>query len=132
MARKSRKSKAHRSSSDIEIDQRIGQRIRERRIVLGLNQTKLADGLGISFQQLQKYEKGFDRMGAGMLYGCAQLLDVPPEYFFEGLDSSDSGTPDETRSDEAMKLVRAYYSINDPVYRKRISRLVQALARSGS
>ncbi len=110
-----RKPKSRRSVDEIEIDQRIGRRIRERRVVLGLNQTKLADGLGIAFQQIQKYEKGHDRMGAGMLYGCAQLLDVPPEYFFEGLERSDSGTPDETRSDEAMKLARAYYSINDPV-----------------
>ncbi len=125
-----RKSRAHRSSSEIEIDRRIGQRIRERRVVLGLNQTKLAAGLGISFQQLQKYERGHSRMGVGLLYACAQLLDVPPEYFFEGPEGSDSGTPDETRSNEAMKLARAYYSINDPVYRKRIWRLVQALARS--
>ncbi len=125
-----RKPKSRRSVDEIEIDQRIGRRIRERRVVLGLNQTKLADGLGVSFQQIQKYEDGSNRMGAGMLYGCAQLLDVPPEYFFEGLERSDSGTPDVTKSDEAMKLTRAYYSINDPVYRKRIWRLVQALARS--
>ncbi len=97
---------------------------------MGLNQTQLADGLGISFQQFQKYERGLSRMGVGMLYGCAQLLDVPPEYFFEGLEHSGSRTPDKTRSDEAMKLARAYYSINDPVYRKRIWKVVQALARS--
>ncbi len=125
-----RKPKSRRSVDDIEIDRRIGRRIHERRVVLGLNQTALAARLGISFQQLQKYEDGSNRMGAGMLYGCAQLLDVPPEYFFEGLEGSNSGTPDVTKSDEAMKLVRAYYSINDPVYRKRIWRLVQALARS--
>ena len=125
-----RKPKGRRSSSEIEIDQRIGQRIRERRVVLGLNQTKLADGLGITFQALQKYEKGHTRIAAGRLYGCAQLLDVPPEYFFEGLEGSDSGTPDETRSDEAMKLVRAYYSISDPTERLHVRKLVQALARS--
>ena len=125
-----RKPKSRRSVGEIEIDQRIGRRIHERRVVLGLNQTKLADGLGISFRQIQKYEKGANRMGAGLLYGCAELLDVPPEYFFEGLEGSDSGTPDETRSDEAMKLARAYYSISDPKQRQRIWRLVQALARS--
>ena len=130
MARKSWKSKAHRSSSDIEIDKHIGQRIRERRIVLGLNQTKLADGLGVSFQQIQKYENGSNRMGTGMLYSCAQLLDVPPEYFFEGLEGSDSGTPDETRSDEAMKLARAYYRISDPTERLYVRNLVRAIARS--
>ncbi len=127
-----RKPKSRRSVGEIEIDQRIGRRIHERRVVLGLNQTKLADGLGITFQQLQKYEYGSNRIAAGMLYGCAQLLDVPPEYFFEGLEGSESRTPDETRSDEAMKRARAYYSINDPVYRQRIWRLVQALARSAS
>ncbi len=125
-----RKTKGRRSSSEIEIDQRIGRRIHERRVVLGLNQTKLADGLGISFRQLREYEKGSSRIGAGMLYGCAKLLDVPPEYFFEGLESSDSGTPDETRSDEAMKLARAYYRINDPTERSHVRKLVQALARS--
>ncbi len=129
MARRPRGTKARRPE-DVEIDRRIGRRIHERRVVLGLNQTKLADGLGVSFQQIQKYEKGHNRMGAGLLYGCAQLLDVPPEYFFEGLEGSDSGTPDATKSDKAMKL--AYYSINDPKQRKRIWRLVQALARSGS
>ncbi len=127
-----RKPKRRRSVDEIEIDGRIGRRIHERRVVLGLNQTKLADGLGISFQQFQKYERGHSRMGVGMLYGCAQLLDVPPEYFFEGLESSDSGTPDVTKSDEAMKLTRAYYSINDPTERLYVRKLVQALARSGS
>ena len=83
-----RKPKSRRSVGEIEIDQRIGRRIHERRVVLGLNQTKLADGLGISFRQIQKYEKGANRMGAGLLYGCAELLDVPPEYFFEGTTSA--------------------------------------------
>ncbi len=127
-----RKTKGRRSSSEVDFDRHVGQRIRERRIVLGLSQTKLADGLGITFQQIQKYENGHNRIAAGRLYGCAQLLGVRPEYFFEGLERADRATPDETRSDEAMKLARAYYSINDPVYRKRIWRLVQALARSGS
>ena len=98
--------------------------------MLGLSQTELADGLGITFQQLQKYEKGHNRIAAGRLYGCAQLLGVRPEYFFEGLERADSGTPDETRSDEALKLARAYYSIADIAQRQRIWRLAQAIARS--
>ncbi len=130
MVRRPQKPKSRRSVDEIEIDRRIGQRIRERRVVLGLNQTALAARLGISFQQLQKYEDGSNRMGAGMLYGCAQLLGVRPEYFFEGLERPNSGTPDVTKSDEALKLTRAYYSIGDPTERKRIWRLVQALARS--
>ena len=121
-----RKSKARRSSSEVDFDIHVGRRIRERRMVLGLS------GLGISFQQLHKYEKGSSRMGAGRLYGCAELLDVPPEYFFEGLDGSDSGTPDEMKSDEAFKLARAYYRISDPEMRQRVRQLAQVIARSGS
>ncbi len=116
MARRPRGTKA-RQPEDVEIDQHIGQRIRERRIVLRLSQTALADGLGITFQQVQKYEKGSNRIIAGKLYGCAELLGVRPEFFFEGLGGSDSGAPDATRSDEALKLARAYYSIDDPAQR---------------
>ncbi len=130
MARRPRKPKGRRSPNEIEIDQHIGQRVRERRIVLGLSQTVLADGLGITFQQIQKYEKGRNRIAAGRLYGCAQLLKVPPAFFFEGLEGSDSGTPDATRSDEALELARAYYSIDDPAQRRRVRELVRALARS--
>ncbi len=130
MARRPRKPKGRRSPKEIETDKHIGQRLRERRIVLGLSQTALADGLGISFQQLQKYETGFNRIGAGRLYGCAQLLDVRPEYFFEGLKGSRSGTPDESRSEEAMKLARAYYKISDPAQRQHVRKLAQAIARS--
>ncbi len=132
MARRPRKPKGRRSPNEIEIDQHIGQRVRERRIVLGLSQTVLADGLGITFQQLQKYEKGHNRIAASRLYGCAQLLEVPPEFFFEGLAGSDTGTPDETRSNEATKLARAYYSIDDLAQRQRIRKLIQAIARSNS
>ena len=62
----------------------------------------------------------------------AAALDVPPEYFFEGLDGSDSGTPDEMKSDEAFKLARAYYRISDPGMRQRVRQLAQVIARSGS
>ena len=130
MASQLRKAKGRRSISEIEIDRHIGQRVRERRIILGLSQTVLAEGLGISFQQLQKYETGFNRIGAGRLYGCAELLGVRPEYFFKGLEGSDSGTPDETRPDEALKLARAHYSIDDPAQRQCVRKLVQAIARS--
>ena len=130
MARRSRKTQGRRSSDEVDFDKHIGRRLRERRMVLGLNQTALADGLGITFQQLQKYETGFNRISAGRLYGCAELLGVSPAYFFEGLEGSGSGTPDEMRSDEALKLARAYYSIDDPAQRQRVRKLVQAIARS--
>ena len=125
-----RKSKGLRSSSEIDYDKHVGRRIRERRIALGLSQTRLADGLGISFHQLKKYENGSNRVGAGRLYGCAQLLNVSPAYFFEGLEGSDSGTPDVIKSDEVLKLVRAYYRINDPTERSLVRSLVKAIARS--
>ena len=101
-------------------------------MVLGLSQTILADGLGITFQQVQKYETGFNRISAGLLYGCAELLGVAPAYFFEGLEGSDSGTPDRTRSDEALKLARAYYSIDDPALRLHVRKLIRAIAGSDS
>ncbi len=130
MARRSRKTKGRRSSAEVDIDKHIGQRLRDRRVVLGLSQTELADGLCISFQQVQKYETGFNRMGASRLYACAQLLDVPPEYFFEGLEGSDSGASDQMRSVEGLKLARAYYSIDDPAQRLHVRKLVRAIARS--
>ncbi len=125
-----RKSKGLRSSSEIDYDKHVGRRIRERRIALGLSQTRLADGLGISFHQLKKYENGSNRVGAGRLYGCAQLLNVSPAYFFEGMERSDRRTPDVMKTDEALKLVRAYYRISDPTERLHVRQLVQALARS--
>ncbi len=132
MARRPRRTKGRRSSDEVDFDKHIGQRLRERRVLLGLNQTALADGLGITFQQVRNYETGCNRISAGKLYGCAELLDVPPEYFFEGLESSGSGTPDQTRSVEAMKLARAYYSISDPEQRQRVRRMVHAIAASNS
>ena len=85
MARRPRKTKGRRSSDEVDFDKQIGQRLRERRMLLGLSQAALANGLGITFQQVQKYETGSNRISAGKLYGCAELLDVPPDYFFEGL-----------------------------------------------
>ena len=123
-----RKTKGHRSSNEVDYDKHVGQRIRERRIVLGLSQTDLAEGLGVRFPQIQKYESGFNRVSAGRLYGLAQLLGVSPEYFFEGLEGSDSGSSDETRSDEALKLARAYYGISDPIERLHVRNLVRAIA----
>ncbi len=132
MARRARRTKGRRSSDEVDFDKHVGQRLRERRIVLGLSQSDIARGLGITYQQFQKYETGFNRISAGRLYGCAQLLDVPPEYFFEGLEGSDSGAPDETRSDEALKLAQAYYSIDDPAKRLQVRKLVRAIAASNS
>ncbi len=129
MARQRRTTKARRAK-EFEIDKHVGQRVRERRIVLGLSQTALANGLGIAFQQVQKYEKGRNRIAAGRIYACAQLLGVAPEYFFEGLEGSGGRTPDETGSDEGLKLARAYYGIGDQAQRHHVRKLVQAIAGS--
>ena len=99
-----RKLKPRRSLIKVDFDKHVGQRIRERRVVLGLSQPALADGLGIIIQQLQNHEKGHNRIAARRIYGCAQLLGVRPEYYCEGLEHSDDRTPDEAKSDEALKV----------------------------
>jgi transcriptional regulator with XRE-family HTH domain len=77
------KSSTNRRSATV-VDVHIGQRMRARRILLGLSQTELADAAGITFQQVQKYEKGTNRIGAGRLQQFSEALGVPPAYFFEG------------------------------------------------
>jgi transcriptional regulator with XRE-family HTH domain len=66
-------------------DKHVGQRVRMRRLMLGLSQTKLADALGLTFQQVQKYEKGANRIGGSRLQHISQILQVPPAFFFEGV-----------------------------------------------
>lgn len=75
------------------VDVHVGARVRHRRILLGLSQGQLAEGLGLTFQQVQKYEKGANRIGAGRLYDVARRLDVPVGYFYEGLDQPDLPVP---------------------------------------
>jgi transcriptional regulator with XRE-family HTH domain len=76
------------------VDKHVGSRIRMRRIMLGMSQEKLSDGLGLTFQQVQKYEKGVNRIGAGRLQHISQLLQVPVPFFFEGAPLV-SGQPEE-------------------------------------
>ncbi len=78
------KASNHRSRGATSVDAHIGQKIRTRRNLLGLSQTELADAAGITFQQIQKYEKGVNRVGAGRLQQFSDALGVPPSYFFEG------------------------------------------------
>ncbi len=120
---------------EIEIDVHVGSRIHERRKLLGLSQTVLADGLGITFQQLQKYETGANRISAGKLYQCARILDSEIEYFFAGL--SPKGTRKKAGrkaddaavmgADETLKLVRGYYLMPNEM-RQRIRDLIGAAA----
>ncbi len=122
------------------VDVHVGQRLRQRRTLLGMSQEKLAAAFGVSFQQVQKYERGANRISASRLHLLTKILDVPVGYFFEGLPSHlenreelenvEVDTPDRMTSRETLELVRAYYRINDPAVRRRFVDLVRAVGRS--
>ena len=113
------------------IDVLVGRRARERRTLEGMSQTAVAEKLGLTFQQLQKYERGYNRISASRLYELAQLFDVPVAYFYEGMEAG-KGAPDDTLTKrETLELVRAYYKITDPAMRDSIRKLVQAAAKLG-
>lgn len=119
------------------IDIHVGARLRLRRTLLGLSQEKLGEAVGITFQQLQKYERGSNRISASRLYNLSQVLGVPVSFFFEDLPPGDadaalagSAETDDFESmarRETLELVRAYYRITDPAVRKRTFDLVKAL-----
>jgi transcriptional regulator with XRE-family HTH domain len=126
------------------IDVHVGSRIRLRRNMLGMSQEKLGELLGITFQQIQKYEKGSNRVGASRLQAIASILNVPVGYFFEdapGKGPSGEGFAEEGSSDyvvdflsttEGLQLNRAFVRISDAKVRKRIVDLVKALAEEGN
>ena len=117
------------------IDVMVGRRARERRTLEGMSQSAVAEKLGLTFQQMQKYEKGVNRISASRLYELAQLFDVPVGYFFEEIDAGKKKKgkePDEPLTKrETLELVRAYYAINDSNVRDKIRKLVQAAAKLG-
>ena len=97
------------------IDAHVGERMRERRLILGMSQEKLGEALGISFQQIQKYERGTNRIGAGRLFTIGQVLGVAVSYFFDGLDA---GVPPErlvTQSRRAAEAARLIDIASDDV-----------------
>lgn len=116
------------------IDTLVGSRMRMRQAMLSVSQTTPGDSLGISFQQVQKYEMGTNRIGAGRLQRIAELLDVPVSFFFEG----DVGAPQEIAaqalgihpdlaSSESVALALAFIATDDVVIRQRVLKLVQSL-----
>jgi transcriptional regulator with XRE-family HTH domain len=122
------------------VDKHVGQRLRARRIELGLSQTVVGDGLGITFQQLQKNEWGINRIGASRLYKLSQILDVPIGYFFEDLPANirdemqaaiNTDDFDLPALDDAdiLKVVRTYYRIADPKLRSALLELCKYLGR---
>ncbi len=124
---------SRRQPREVEIDIHVGGRIHERRKLLGLSQADLSLGLGVTFQQLQKYETGANRISAGKLYQCAQLLNTNIEFFFDGLPSTSTkkktgkkAAEDKLlQADETLKLVRGYYLMNADI-REHVRDLIDA------
>lgn len=125
-----------------KVDIHVGTRVRQRRTLLGMSQEKLADALGLTFQQVQKYERGANRIGAGRLFELSRALDVPVSYFFDEVGGADGGKatglsekPASYESDpmsrrETLLLVRAYYAIPDTAVRRRVLDLMKTLGDS--
>ena len=127
------------------VDIHVGVRLRARRTLLGISQEKLGEAVGLTFQQIQKYERGTNRVGASRLYEFSCVLDVAPGYFFEDMDKKTAATKgsripaselpdvidprDPLVRRETLELVRAYYKIADPKVRKRVFELVKAVAK---
>ncbi len=121
-----------------EIDVYVGQRLRERREALGISQGKLGRHLGLTFSQVQKYEKGSNRIGAGRLFQIAEYLGTQPSYFFEGL-SADSVAPagaeppvaaaSQASPEEVRVLVAAFGTIPEQGTRASVLALVKSLAK---
>jgi transcriptional regulator with XRE-family HTH domain len=114
------------------VDTHIGERIRKRRTELGLTQHGLGANLGISYQQIQKYETGANRIGAGRLYEIASALDVGIEYFFEGFvpGKINGNLPHGGHNRTAIELVRNFQDINDDGLRSAVTILLKALKES--
>jgi transcriptional regulator with XRE-family HTH domain len=134
------------------IDVHVGTRVRLRRTLLGMSQEKLGEAIGLTFQQVQKYERGANRIGASRLFDLGRVLDVPVSFFFDDMSAEgiamrsagedmatlpaalyDSGKQASYERDpmakrETLELVRAYYKISDPTVRKRIFELTKSLA----
>lgn len=127
------------------IDIHVGQRVRARRTLLGLSQEKLGDALGLTFQQIQKYERGTNRIGASRIFDLSKVLGVPIAYFFEEIAPQLAGggpsiqvksetlpesalNMDPLAKRETLELVRAFYQIEDIAVRKRLFELAKSLS----
>ncbi|WP_300389871.1 helix-turn-helix transcriptional regulator [Henriciella sp.] len=118
------------SASDV--DAIVGERIRRRRILTGQTQDQLGDALGVSYQQIQKYETGANRVSAGRLYLLAEQLDVSPSWFFDGLSSTESSVDEDMLSSSRMAIecVRNLSRIKDEKVRSSILTMIRTLAES--
>ncbi len=125
------------------VDMHVGARVRQRRTLLGMNQTKLGEALGMSFQQVQKYERGTNRIAASKLFRLCQVFDVPINYFFDDMPDSVAASslgqsrgkakkspsyePNPMLKRETLELVRAYFKIEDADVRKRVYQLIMGV-----
>ena len=125
------------------IDGQVGNRVRLRRMLIGMSQERLGELLGLTFQQVQKYEKGVNRIGAGRLFEVSRILGVPIDYFYEGVSGSASGhgfseneasppVMEFVSSGEGLQLSLAFMKIKDPKLRKRVLDLVKQMAEDAS
>ena len=122
------------------VDARVGHRVRLRRMLMGMSQERLGELLGLTFQQVQKYEKGVNRIGAGRLFEIATILGVPIGFFYEDAENALANTPGFAEDDESgsvmefiasgegLQLTLAFMRIKDPKVRRRILDLVRELS----
>lgn len=128
------------------VDEYVGKRLRLRRTILGLSQEAVGDAVGVTFQQIQKYERGINRIGCSRLFEFSRALQTPISFFFDGFETAAAPNvkvkaiagvaEDETvdfqhehlTSRETLELVRAYNRITDPQVRKRVYELVKSIS----
>jgi len=116
------------------VDAHVGQRIRDGRNERGLRQKEVATALGVTFQQVQKYERGINRVGASRLFDLSRILGVQVHYFFEGLEDQSSILYDDRENitflikPETIQLVEAYCKIDDPQIRRRILSTIRSIS----
>ena len=118
------------------IDQHVGNKIRLRRLLLGLSQETVSNAVHVSIQQIQKYEKGVNRISSGNLYKLGQVLNVQIEYFFEGIDNIGSSilechTPIKINAKEGFTLINAYNRITCAKAKNKIIELINILSMNG-
>ncbi len=122
------------------VDVHVGKRLRLRRTILGLSQEAIGNAIGVTFQQVQKYERGVNRMGSSRLYEFSKILTIPVSYFFEEMEKTQSHAPhagvsedapafehEKMSSRETLEMMRAYYRITDAHVRKRVFELIKSL-----
>ena len=118
------------NTQDIEarIERHVGRSIRERRILLGLTQQRLAEMIGVTYQQAHKYERGINRVSAARLYELAQALNVEVGYFFDGFDAGDPGNEVPERQRMSLDVARNFSRIRDERSREALAQLCRVMA----